>query len=55
MTIRHRRDNGRLLRLYVPVDLVELKPQHLEELVEHLDGVTVDVDDPDTTVRVFCE
>lgn len=39
----------------VPVDLVELKPQHLEELVAHLDGVTVDVDDPDTTVRVFCE
>ncbi|MER5227827.1 hypothetical protein [Streptomyces flaveus] len=39
----------------VPIDLTELKPQHLEELVEQLDEVTVDVDDPDGKVQVFCE
>jgi hypothetical protein len=39
----------------VPIDLAELKPQHLEELIEHLDDLTVDVDDPTAEVRVYCE
>jgi hypothetical protein len=39
----------------VPIDLTELKPQQLEELVEHLDELTVDVDSADATVQVFCE
>lgn len=39
----------------MPVDLTELKPEHLEELVEQLDEVTVDVDDPSGQVRIFCE
>jgi SHOCT-like protein len=47
--------NAELNRSGVPIDLTELKPQHLEELIEQLDDVTIDVDDPDTTVQVFCE
>ncbi|MEV1015494.1 MULTISPECIES: SHOCT-like domain-containing protein [unclassified Micromonospora] len=39
----------------VPIDLTQLKPEQLEALVEHLDDVTVEVDSPDATVRVFCE
>ncbi|MFD5315617.1 hypothetical protein [Streptomyces sp. NPDC127098] len=47
--------NAELHKAGVPIDLTELKPQHLEDLVDQLDELTVDVDDPDTTVRVFCE
>ena len=39
----------------MPFDLTQLKPEQLEELVEHLDEVTVEVDQPDAKVRVFCE
>lgn len=39
----------------VPFDLTQLKPEQLEELVEHLDEMTVEVDQPDAKVRVFCE
>ncbi|MFJ1897548.1 hypothetical protein [Streptomyces sp. NPDC088115] len=39
----------------VPIDLTELKPEHLEDLVEQLDEVTVDVDGPSSRGRVFCE
>ncbi|CAM5448951.1 hypothetical protein GCM10010390_25190 [Streptomyces mordarskii] len=39
----------------MPIDLAELKPQHLEERIDQLDEVTVDVDDPDAKVQVFCE
>ncbi|THV33451.1 DUF2089 domain-containing protein [Glycomyces buryatensis] len=38
-----------------PIDLNELKPQQLEELIDHLDEVIVDIDDADTSIRVFCE
>ncbi|ONK11733.1 hypothetical protein [Streptomyces sp. MP131-18] len=47
--------NAKLDKSGVPIDLTELKPQHLEELIEQLDDVTVDVDDPDAKVQVFCE
>ncbi len=47
--------NAELNKSGVPIDLTELKPQHLEELIEQLDDVTVDVDDPDAKVQVFCE
>jgi hypothetical protein len=47
--------NAELDKAGVPIDLTELKPQHLEELIEALDDVTVDIDDPDTKVQVFCE
>jgi hypothetical protein len=48
------RINAELNRSGVPIDLTELKPQHLEELVDQLDEITVDVDDPDGKVQVFC-
>lgn len=39
----------------VQVDLTQLKPEHLEDLVEQLKDLTVDVDDRQTRVKVFCE
>ena len=43
----------------VPIDLTQLKPENLEELVEQLSDLTVDVDQKDAStkvkVRVFCE
>ena len=47
--------NAGLNRSGVPFDLTQLKPEQLEALVEHLDDMTVEVDQPDTKVRVFCE
>ncbi|RFU39922.1 hypothetical protein DZF91_19725 [Actinomadura logoneensis] len=47
--------NAALDRSGVPIDLTELKPQHLEDLIEQLGEVEVDIDDPDATVQVFCE
>ena len=43
----------------LPFDLSQIKPENLEELVEHLNDLTVDVDQKDANskvkVRVFCE
>jgi hypothetical protein len=43
----------------IPVDLTQIKPDNLEELVEQLSDLTVDVDQKDANtkvkVRVFCE
>jgi hypothetical protein len=39
----------------LPIDLSRLKPEHIEDLIEQLDEVTIDVDQPDNKVRVFCE
>ncbi|HEV8038641.1 MAG TPA: hypothetical protein VGP62_07245 [Bryobacteraceae bacterium] len=39
----------------VAFDLSQIKPENLEELVDQLDELTVDVDDKDVKVRVFCE
>jgi hypothetical protein len=47
--------NAELNKSGVPIDLTQLKPQHIEELIEHLDDLTVDIDDPDAKVQVFCE
>ncbi|MEV4622311.1 hypothetical protein AB0J74_26805 [Asanoa sp. NPDC049573] len=47
--------NAELSKAGVPIDLTQLKPQHIEELIEHLDEVTIDVDQPDAKVKVFCE
>jgi hypothetical protein len=49
------RINAELDKSGVSIDLTELKPQHLEDLVDALDDVIVDVDDPGTKMRVFCE
>jgi hypothetical protein len=43
------RENG------VPFDLHQLKPENLEELVEHLGDLQVDVDEKRTKVRIYCE
>jgi len=43
----------------IPVDLTQIKPENLEELVEQLNDLTVDVDQKEqgskVKVRVFCE
>ena len=44
-----------LNRSGVPFDLTQLKPEQLEALVDHLDDMTVEVDQTDAKVRVFCE
>ncbi|MFC9245859.1 hypothetical protein ACFT7S_18165 [Streptomyces sp. NPDC057136] len=46
--------NAELNKSGVPIDLTELKPQHLEELIEQLDDLNIDVEDPDAKVQVFC-
>jgi hypothetical protein len=47
--------NAKLDKSGVPIDLTQLKPQHIEELIERLDDVTVDIDDIDAKMQVFCE
>jgi hypothetical protein len=47
--------NEELRKSGVPIDLSQLKPEHIEELIEQLGGITVDVDQPDAKVQVFCE
>ena len=37
------------------LDLAQIKPENLEELVDQLGEMTVDVDEGDARVRVFCE
>lgn len=42
----------------VPLTISQIKPENLEELVDHLEDLRVDVDGTDgnkTKVRVFCE
>ncbi|HWA63275.1 MAG TPA: hypothetical protein VG939_18000 [Caulobacteraceae bacterium] len=47
--------NRALAREGVPFDIGQLKPENLEELIEHLNDLRVDVDSGRSTVRVFCE
>ncbi|WP_433063355.1 SHOCT-like domain-containing protein [Dactylosporangium sp. CS-033363] len=49
------RANAELEKKGVPIDLTQLKPQQLEELIDQLDEVSIDVDDPTSKVQVFCE
>lgn len=39
----------------VPIDISQIKPENLEELVDQLSDLTVDVDQKSQKVRVFCE
>lgn len=42
----------------VPITLAQIKPENIEELIDHLEDLRVDVDGKDgnsTKVRVFCE
>jgi hypothetical protein len=36
-------------------DINQLKPENLEDLIEHLSDFSVDVDNEDAKVRVYCE
>jgi len=47
--------NAALQEHGVQFDISQIKPENLEELVDQLDELTVDVDDKDVKVRVFCE
>ncbi len=47
--------NEELRKSGVPVDLTQLKPAHIEDLIEQLSEIAIDVDQPDAKVRVFCE
>jgi hypothetical protein len=37
------------------IDVAQIKPENLEELVDQLRDLTVEVDEKDVKVRVFCE
>ena len=39
----------------IELDLNQIKPENLEELVYQLKDLTVDIDDKNNKVRVFCE
>lgn len=39
----------------VTLDLAQINPENLEELIDQLGDMTVDVDDDNVRVRVFCE
>lgn len=47
--------NEQLNKQGIPIDLTQLKPQHIEELAEQLDELSVNVEDSDSNVQVFCE
>jgi len=39
----------------VHFDLGQIKPENLEELIDQLGNLSVDVNDKDVNVRIFCE
>ena len=39
----------------VPIDIAQLRPENLEDLIDQLNDLTVDVDDDKSKVRVFAE
>lgn len=47
--------NDALREKGLTVDLSQLKPENLEELVDGLSDMRIDVDDKDAKVTVFCE
>jgi hypothetical protein len=49
------RINAELDKAGVPIDVAQLKPQDVEELIEALGDVTVDVDEPSNKIQVFSE
>ena len=53
------RANSAMQEKSVPIDLTQIKPENLEDLVEQLNDLTVDVDQKEAgakvKVRVFCE
>ncbi len=53
----HEQLDATLSRHGIPLTLSQIKPENLEELVDHLEDLTVDVDarEEKAKVRVFCE
>jgi hypothetical protein len=47
--------NNELQRSGMPIDLTKLKPEDIDELIDQLGDLTVDVDNHEAKVRVFCE
>ncbi len=47
--------NDALSKNGVPIDITQLKPEDLDELVAHLADLTVDVEEKATKVRIFAE
>jgi hypothetical protein len=47
--------NAAMAREGIPFDINQLKPENLEELIEHLSDFTVGVDNENAKVRVYCE
>jgi hypothetical protein len=47
--------NDALHKQGIAVDINQLKPENLESLIDELNDLTVDVDQEDAKVRVFCE
>jgi polyhydroxyalkanoate synthesis regulator phasin len=47
--------NAALRKQGITFDINNVTPQNLEELIEQLRELTVDVDNENTKVRVFCE
>lgn len=47
--------NDALHQQGIDLDLSELKPENLEELIYQLKELTVDIDDESSKVRVYCE
>jgi hypothetical protein len=47
--------NAAMAREGIPFDINQLKPENLEQLIEHLADFEVNVDNEDAKVRVYCE
>lgn len=47
--------NTALKKHGIDLDLSQLKPENLEEIIETLGDFQVDVDEPENQVRIFCE
>jgi hypothetical protein len=47
--------NAALAREGIPFDINQIKPENLDDLIDHLSEFTVDVDSNDAKVRVYCE
>jgi hypothetical protein len=47
--------NEALRKNGVPIDVTQLKPEELDELVVHLADLTIDVEEKDTKVSIFAE
>jgi hypothetical protein len=47
--------NAALHEKGIELDLNQIKPENLEEVLYQLKDLTVDIDDKNNKVRVFCE